>query len=114
LYWCEAFAIPAAVPGFEYDMAYAPAELAAGVCKLFDTLGYRWRRDERGDTAHCDIVLPSGHAAHITIGPLPPERASHTLFFPRALLTAHSDDAEDAEIAALRHTLLTAFLRVTG
>jgi hypothetical protein len=100
--------------GFEYDMAYEVADLVTRTERLLDKLGHHWVRRDEDPRAELSVTLSSGHRVRVAIGPLPPERQTHTLFFPRALLTADSDDADDHEVAALRHAFVVALLRVAG
>ncbi|MBI1816001.1 MAG: hypothetical protein HYR72_13560 [Deltaproteobacteria bacterium] len=105
--------------GFEYDLAYEVADLVTRTERLLDKLGHHWIRNDgvrcsEDPRAELSVTLSSGHRVRVAIGPLPPERQTHTLFFPRALLTADSDDADDHEVAALRHAFVVALLRVAG
>ena len=102
------------MPGFDFDMAFAVDELSAGAARLFATLGHGWARRDEGAGARFAVTLASGHTVHLHVGPLPPERQTSAVFAPRALLTAHSDDASAAEVDVLRQAIIRAFLRVMG
>ena len=87
-------------------MGFPPADVAAGVEEVLRASGLPVVADEDGDRR----VFRRG-AVTVTVGPLPPERASLALFQPRTLLVVEGDGPEaDTTVAALR----VKFLRVTG
>lgn len=109
-----ASAIPTAMPGFEFDMAFPPADVVAGVERLLDKLGYSWQRRESGESSVFTAKRADAPTVELEVGPLPLDRQSYVSFFPRTLLVARSDEAGEREIAALRQAVIMAFLRVTG
>jgi len=102
------------MPGFEFDMAFSPADVVAGVERLLDKLGYSWQRRESGESSVFTAKRADDHAVELEVGPLSVERRTYVSFFPRTLLVARSDDASEREITALRRAVIMAFLRVTG
>jgi hypothetical protein len=100
--------------GWELDMAFEAAEVAAGAERLLRRLGHPWTRRESECRTVLEIRLPSGSSVEVEIGPLPIERQSQTLFHPRCLLVARSETATDPEMEALRREVVLSFLRVMG
>ncbi len=101
------------VNAFDLDMAFAPAEVAAGLERLFTRLGVGWSCTARSPAEFTfEVHQPPADRTRITIGPLPPERMTYIGFFPRTLLEAHAENGADLD--ALRREILLAFLRVTG
>jgi hypothetical protein len=102
------------MPGFDLDMAFTAVDLVAGLERLLDKQGHSWQRSDAEEGSVFRVKMASGHTVEMTVGPLPAARATYVSFFPRALLVVCSADASSEEIAALRHAVVMAFLRVTG
>jgi len=101
------------VHAFEFDMAFAPHEIAAGLERLFAKLGIAAVSHHPSSTRYeYDLTLDAGHAARLVVRPLPAERRTYPTVFPRTLVEAEADAGVD--LAALRRQVLCAFLRVMG
>jgi hypothetical protein len=96
---------------FSLDMAFAPAEVAAGLEELFAARGYAWTFNDDGSTRRYHVACP---AVIIEVGPLPDAQRQPTPFATRTLLRATSAGAPPAELTALRQGIVLAFLRVMG
>src|SRR4029077_2540641 len=92
--------------GWELDMGFSPAEVATGIEQVLALRGLAARVEAAGEQRvyHLDGVT-------VVIGPLPPERATHALFHPRALLVV---EGEGRVAEAVKAAIRLKFLRVTG
>ncbi len=101
---------------FDLDMAFEPAEVAAGLERLFRKLGIVWScacrspghyefRLTRRDGEPTQVVI-------IVVQPLPAERVTAAGFSARSLLEARA--ATGVDLDALRKQVLLAFMRVMG
>lgn len=94
-------------------MAFEPAEVAAGLERLFHKRGIRWSCTATApDHSQFTLTLNDGTTVHIDVRPLPAERKTYVGFFPRTLLEVHADTG--AQLDTLRRDIVLAFMRVTG
>lgn len=102
-----------AVDRFDLDMAFEPAEVAAGLERLFHKRGICWSCSSAA-RAHYQFTLTLQDAAtvQIEVGPLPAQRMTYVGAFPRTLLEARSTGG--ANLEALRRDIVLTFMRVTG
>jgi hypothetical protein len=102
-----------AVDRFDLDMAFEPADVAAGLERLFAKRGICWSCSSAAPE-HYQFTLPLHDAAtvQIEVRPLPVQRMTYVGVFPRTLLDARSTGGADLE--ALRRDIVLTFMRVTG
>ena len=94
-------------------MAFEPADVAAGLERLFRKRGIRWSRTATApDHSQFTLTLNDGATVRIDVRPLPAERKTYVCFFPRTLLEVHADSG--TQLDTIRRDIVLAFMRVTG
>ena len=94
------------VPGiaWELDLGFSAAEVAAGVAELLAARGLDARIEADGPRR----IFRTANAV-VAVQPLPPERATPTLFHPRTLLVL---DGSGPAVETLKASIRLKFLRV--
>jgi hypothetical protein len=102
-----------AVDRFDLDMAFAPADVAAGLERLCHKRGIAWSCSSTvPEHYQLTLTLHDTAAVQIEIRPLPAHRMTYVGAFPRTLLEARA--AAGVDLEALRRDIVLAFMRVTG
>ncbi len=97
----------------ELDLAFEPEDVMAGLERLFSARGLRWcRRDGGTRCAEFTIAGLSGGDARVSVAPLPAERMTYPIFFPRTLLQLELE--HQGALNAMHRDIILAFMRVMG
>jgi len=87
-------------------MGFPAAEVVAGIGEVLAARGLEARTADEGDGRVFEVG-----GVRITVGPLPDERRTQTLFHPRSLLVLTGDGPL---VETLKTAIRAKFLRVTG
>lgn len=87
-------------------MGFAPSEVAAGIGEMLAARGHEVKPADDGDRRVFQVA-----DVRITVGPLPDDRRTPTLFHPRCLLVR---TGEGLLAETLKTAIRVKFLRVTG